>query len=288
LPPTGAEREPGLAPAATPLRFVLLELLMRPIGPWQVRVPILVLAGLGLLDRRILLAPWTWFGLAALTGLRVVLDWPLPDNHAYLLSYTCLAIGLASVAPLPAPTLARASRWLIGLAFALAVLWKAFLAPEYVDGRFFRVTLMTDDRFAHATMFFGGIDQAQLETNREALAGLPEGAELLDPPQLVEPNRFKVFAWLATWGTLVLEGAVALAFLLPVAGWLRHVSLLGFVALTYAFAPVAGFGWLLLALGLTMCGSNERAFRIAYVTLFFVVLVHAEISWIAILLSLRS
>lgn len=285
---TGSESEPGLGSAAVALRLVLLELLLRPIGPWQVRVPILVLAGLGLLDRRVLFTPWTWFGLAALTGLRVVLDWPLPDNHAYLATYTCLAVGVSSLAPLPAATLARASRWLIGVAFAFAVLWKAVLAPEYRDGRFFRVTLLTDDRFAYGTMLFGGLSDEELLLDREALVALPQGAEPLEPLRLVMPPRFQVFAMLATWGTLLLEAAVALAFLLPTRAWLRHLGLLAFVGITYSFAPVAGFGWLLLALGLAQCRPEERRTRIAYVALFFVVLVHAEVSWTGLVLSMRS
>jgi hypothetical protein len=48
----------------------------------------------------------------------------------------------------PAHTLAFNSRSLIGLAFTLAVLWKAVLSPDFLDGRFFRVTLLTDPREA--------------------------------------------------------------------------------------------------------------------------------------------
>ena len=67
------------------------------------------------------------------------------------------ASGWRCRVPAPATTLATSSRWLLGAAFAMAVLWKAVLSPDYVDGRFFRVTLLTDERFADAALLFGGL-----------------------------------------------------------------------------------------------------------------------------------
>ena len=88
--------------------------------------------------------PLLWLGLASLTGIRVIADWPLSDNHAYLLSYWCLACGLAGLSDNPQRYLARNARWLIGLAFAWALLWKLLLSGDYSNGVFFRVTMLTD------------------------------------------------------------------------------------------------------------------------------------------------
>ena len=77
------------------LRLVLLDLLLMPIGAWYVRPWVLGLAAVGLLVPGQLRRPWLWFALAALSGLRVLLDWQLADNHAYLLAYWCLAIAIA-------------------------------------------------------------------------------------------------------------------------------------------------------------------------------------------------
>ena len=57
----------------------------------------------------------------------------------------------------------------------MAVLWKAVLSPDYVDGRFFRVTLLTDERFADASLVFGGLSRDQMAQNRKFLEPLPEG-----------------------------------------------------------------------------------------------------------------
>jgi hypothetical protein len=265
-----------------PFRLTLIHLLLRPMGPWPVRATILGLAAAGLLSRRVLTAPATWLALAGATAARLVVEWPLPDNHIYLLAYWCAAAALALALPVPAPLLARSSRALIGLAFACAVIWKAGLSEDYLDGRFFRVTFLTDDRFADAARLVGGLSEEQLEENRRFLAPLPAGAELLHPPRLFEPPRLRAFAWAATWCGLALEAVVATLYLLPGSGRrerLRHVALLAFCVVTYAVAPVAGFGWLLLVMGLATAGPEDRLLIRAYVVAFLLVLVYSEVPW---------
>ena len=185
----------NFGPAELALRLTAIDLLLRPMGPWGVRPLILAIAGLALLLPRVLRAPATWYALAGLVTARVVADWPLPDNHIYLLAYWCLAVALALGAGAEgARVLGLSSRLLIGLAFLMAVVWKGALSPDYLDGRFFRVTLLTDERFTDATLLLGGLTGEQLDGNREYLSPLPEGAELLDPPPFVEPRAFR---WLA-------------------------------------------------------------------------------------------
>jgi hypothetical protein len=227
--------------------------------------------------------------VALLVGVRIADDWPLADNHIYLLAYWCLAVALAMRNPNPGIALARQSRWLLGLAFALAVLWKAVLSPDFLDGRFFRVTLLTDPRFGEAAMLVGGLTQDQLDQNRQALRALPDGAELLDAPQVVEPARLRALAVVSTWGILALEASVAFAMFMPgsrATMILRHGALLVFCLVTYAFAPVAGFGWLLLVMGLAQCTENDRWLGYAYVTTFFLVLFYSEVPWAGLLLDL--
>lgn len=87
-------------------------------------------------------------------------------------------------------------------------MWKAVLSPDYLDGRFFRVTLLTDPRLADAAMLIGRVPAEQLEHNRLALEPLPAGAELLTPPMIVEPPRLRFLARVSTWGVLGLEAAI--------------------------------------------------------------------------------
>jgi hypothetical protein len=270
----------------TALRLTAIILLLRPMGPWYVLPVILGLAALALISPAVLRAPATWMAQAFLIALRIAEDWPLADNHIYLLAYWCLAAALALGTNEVSEVLATSSRRLVGLAFALAALWKGLLSEDYLDGRFFRVTIQTDPRFADVARLVGGLSSEQLEQNRVALQALPGGAELLHPLQLTEPWRLQLFATGATWGVLGLEILVATAFLTRAASqpnWLKHGLLLLFCFVTYAFAPVAGFGWMLLVLGLAQCDEADRALRTTYVAAFLLVLVYAEVPWAGLL-----
>ena len=258
------------------LQLTALTLLMRPMGPWPIRVAILSLAAVALLSSPVLLSPRTWLLFAALVATRIALDWPLADNHIYLLAYWCLAIALAVGRPDVAATLGRRAALLLGAAFTMALLWKVVLSDDYLDGRFFRVTLLTDDRFVPAVERIGGISRAEIGHNRETLSPLPEGAELLDPAPLVEPPAFRTLVNVSTFGALATEAAVVvgcIAVLIGASPLVLHVPLLLFCAVTYGVAPVAGFGWLLLSMGSAL-RPGRRNLTAAYVGLWCLVLVY--------------
>ena len=272
----------------TALRLTAIALLLRPMGPWFVRPVILAAAVVVLIYPKALRQWQVWAALSVMTALRIADDWPLADNHIYLLGYWLLAVSLALRSQDAAATLAAASRSLIGLAFVFAVLWKAALSPDFIDGRFFRVTLVTDPRFAAAARMIGGLSDEQLKAAREAMALLPQGAELLNPPALVEPERLRLFAIASTWGVLVMESLVALLMLsrARLAGSLRHIVLLSFCAVTYAFAPVAGFGWLLIVMGLGQVEARQIWLARLYQLTFLVVLFYDEVPWAELMLNL--
>jgi hypothetical protein len=239
-----------------------IVLLLRPPDLWWLAAASTLTAGLVLLFPRVRQSPRTWGAATTIVCARVLAAWPLADNHIYLLAYWCLAITLALGSHTPADILRPASRWLLGAAFAFAVLWKALLSPDYVDGRFFRVTLLTDDRFADVLMTVGGLTPDQVRLARNALAPLPDGAERVEDEQLTEPPAVRRLAMFATWTGLSLEAAIAVLCLLP-AGRLartRHGAILAFLVTTYA-----------------QCRENERRYLPAYIAVFFVVMVFSEL-----------
>jgi hypothetical protein len=136
------------------------------------------------------------------------------------------------------------------------------------------VTLSTDDRFAPIARAAGLTDD-QIAANREALEPLPAGAEALNGPVLTEPPMLRRVAALLTWGGLALELLVAVSFLAP-PGLPAHASLLAFCLLTYAIAPVAGFGWLVAVLGLATWPEDRLRLRLAYVAAFALILLYSE------------
>ena len=286
-----ARRQPALAfddcSLGITLRLTAITLLLRPMGPWFVLPIVLAAAALVLIFPRVLSTPAVWLGISVAIALRIADDWPLADNHIYLFAYWALAIALSLRTSDVSSALAFTSRWLIGLAFVFAVCWKAFLSPDFIDGRFVRVTLLTDPRFGEAAMLIGGLTPQQLDADREALTPLPEGAELINPPAVIEPPRLRVIATLSTWAILCLEACVAILMLLPPdtsISALRHAALLTFCGVTYAFAPVAGFGWLLLVMGIAQIGARQIWLRRVYVGAFLVVLFYSEVPWANLLL----
>ena len=272
------------------LRLTLLDLLLRPIGDWFLRPVILGLATLGIVLPGQLRHPLVWIFLAILTTLRVILNWPMADNHAYLLSYWCLAVALALVSRDPRACLVLNARLLIGLAFACATLWKVLLSPDYLDGRFFRVLLLTDLRFEGFTRIVGGLTPELLESLRAFVTQHVDGQFIAGPDAPQEPTRFLWLAYVMTWWTVLLESAVAVTFLWPFRGamaqW-RQVALVLFCTTTYAVAPVEGFGWLLIAMGIAQCDPAWRKTRLLYLAVFLLILFYRD-EWVTQLLELSS
>ncbi len=266
---------------AIALRLTLLDLLLAPIGQWSVRAPVLLIASAGLLHGGVLRSPLTWLMLAGLSAWRVLADWPMSDNHAYLLSYWCLAIFIALLSIRPPRSLARSARLMIGLVFAFAILWKGALSPDYNDDRFFRTLLLLDSRFEDITLSIGGMREESLDDARELLENDLHDSERIAPASL-ESHAVRRLATFLTWATLGIEGLVALLFLLPArfpSGRLRDWALLAFCAGTYAIAPVPGFGWLLLSMGIAQCPDDARSTRWLYLACFALVLLHEHVPW---------
>lgn len=258
--------------------LVLADLVLQPIGAGWLRPAVLAVAVLGLVLPAVTRRAAFWLGLAALAALRVYTTWPLADNHAYLLIYACLAIAIALRAPEPQRALASSARLLIGLVFAFAVLWKA-ISPDFLDNRFFRVTLVLDTRLEPFTTWVGGLDGEALQERRDQLAQHVDREDAL-PPLADEPARFRTAAWAATLGTFASELALALAFLWPPGrgpSRLRDPLLIAFCAATYLVAPVSGFGWLLIALAVAQTAPDAWRTRAVYLGVFALVFLYGEL-----------
>jgi len=265
------------------LRLLLVALLFQPVGLHWLRPLFVAVAALGLLSPRALRSPALWIGLTALAIARLFSGWPNQDNHAFLLAWWLLAASLAALAGEPDRILAWNGRRLIGLAFAFATLWKLVLSPDFVDGRFFRVSLVDDHRFEDFTRLAVGLDAGQLDDLRALIHGDNDGLFVPQPDLPRPPARLFAVADVLTASTLAVEAAVAVAFLAPLGSWIaraRHLLLALFCATTYALAPVAGFGWLLLSMGVAQCEPEKERTRLVYLVAFLVVLFATRWPWL--------
>jgi hypothetical protein len=264
-------RWPSIKPLRDlPLLTVVLLLTSAP-DQWYLRAPLIALFALGVVFRSWLVRPQFWYVVATLLGATVYLNWESSDNHKYLFVYWCLALCCAFSLPKheQQEALALTSRWLIGLCMLLAAVWK-LATPDYTSGTFFHYETLCDGRLASFVAWLTGMTPESLAANRELreliqsghLRGLAiQSVTLADSPRLV---------WLAqgmTWWTVAIEGILAVLFLAPDKpriSAVRNAALLLFAATTYFVAPVRGFGWMLMLLGMAQCRDDQRGLRLAY------------------------
>jgi len=272
-----------ISPFELAAKLTLLALLLSPVGDWAIRSFVLILAVAGLLLPPLWRSATLWLLLALLTAVRFWLDWPLADNHAYLLSYWCLALGLAAWKQDPR-MLALSARLLIGPMFALAA-WQKWTSPDFVNGVFFQTTFLLDDRFEDFTLLFTSVTYEQIELARDYLEGDYRTGAPAEGLPFVLPTSFSVLLWLLTAWNLFEQTLVAITFLAPTnsrLGRLRDVALLLFCYTIYAVVPVVSFGWLLLAMGVSQ-SRPSTALRVAYLGAFVMLVFYVEVPWAGLL-----
>jgi hypothetical protein len=266
------------------LRALLLVLLLdAPLFWWQ-RVPLQIVCGLALLWPALARDARTWAVVTLLSAWPLLWNWPFSDNHDYLRACTALAVTLALTTAEPAPALRTSARLLVAVVFFFATLWKVALSPDWLDGTFFRVTLLSDPRFHALAVLAGGVRWETLDAFDAALTAFLSGGAGW-PGAFVEPAGLRPLALALTGWTAAIEAALALAFLWPRFARFRNALLIAFGASTFAFATVRGFGFLLMALGLAQCEDDERRTRLAYVATLFLIEAYRSVPWSRMLID---
>jgi hypothetical protein len=203
-----------------------------------------------------------WFAVAAALATWNFTHWHSLDNHVLFTNTWTACMGFALLSDDPRGALAHNGRMAIGLCFLYACIWKLG-TPAYVAGDFFEFSLLTDDRFRAASEWAGGLSNDMWEANQSALGGLYGTDTASVFAQLESTDRVATVGRLLTWCGLLLEAAIAAAFLLPLRGKarrIRSVALATFAATAYAIVPVSGFGALLMTMAAAQA-DDDRARR---------------------------
>ena len=267
-----------MQPLELSARLTLLALLFTHIGSWHIRPLVLLLAGYGLLAPGGYRSPLLWLALAGLTGWRVMVDWPLADNHAYLLVYWSLALAIAMAVRDSAKSLAYQARWLIGLVFFIAVIQK-WSTVNFVDGTFFSTIYLLDPRFEDLTVLLTPLTYDDIDAARQVMQTKYHIALYASLPFTV-PTSLWILAGFSTWWSILEQSAVAITFLAPAGSWLyqrRDLFLILFCLTAYAVAPVAGFGWLLIAMAVSQCETGRT--RSVYLLSFALLTIYYYMPW---------
>jgi hypothetical protein len=265
-------------------KLTLLTLLLSPVGNWFIRPFTLGLCVVGLFVSGMWRSSFLWAALALLTGVRFYIDWPLADNHAYLLSYWCLAFAVSAWLG-NRDILIKNARYLIGLTFAFAALQK-WISPDYVNGVFFLTTFLLDERFEEFVLLFSSISFDQIETARDFLEDDYRSTVAPDTLPFVIPASLWWLAILSTAWNLFEQTLIAIAFLVPKdsrLGRIRDPVLLVFCFSIYAVVPVVSFGWIILAMGVAQSDEESPAIRYWYIFAFLVLIFYYEVPWAELL-----
>ena len=237
---------------------------------WFIRIPTLTLGVAGILHRPLARRAGYWFAMAGVLAVGHLVIWDTIDNHKYLMTYWCLALGIAFLTPRPLRTISVNARLLVGLCFLFATVWK-LASPEFRDGTFFHFILVTDPRFRGIAEIVGGVSTTLTASNTAALEGLRRFSGALDSVALHSSQRIEWLAAFMTAWTIAVEGLAAVAFLWPEGKGISKVRdfvLIGFLITTYPIASVIGFGWLLVAMGLAQSTRTILQVRTLYVLMF--------------------
>lgn len=255
-------------------RLTLILLITRPISSRSVLTVLCIVA---ILLPAFYRSAYFWLLVTGAMFAAVLTRWYEVDNHVYLMTYWCLALCLALAGSNPRRVLRINARLLIGLCFLFAAFWKG-TSDDFLTGEFFQHTLLTDVRFKNFASFAGGIPEEAFRENAKGLAQLASPDSRLESIQLRGSPELESLSVALTWMTIGLEGLIALAFLCP-SGYLlskwRHALLLAFGLGTYALAPVVGFGWLLMVMGLSQCSQEQEKTRAFYLITFLVIQIYS-------------
>lgn len=243
------------------LRLTTILLLLHSIDHWLwTMLPEKLLALAMLIYTPLVRDRWAWLAMGVFLVVNNLWHWSTLVNHEYLYTYWVLVCVLAVWSRTPKQVLRWNARWIIGLCFMFATLWK-FIGGEYLDGSFLHLTFLLDHRLAMGAFLFGGLDLTTLAENRQIFEALQASGAVLEPQQLTTTTRMAVASIVLSYWTILIEGLVAASFLLPIR-WLyqkRDWLLFIFVLTTYTVIPVLGFGALLMVMGMIQTKSNSIA-----------------------------
>ena len=253
--------------------LTIIALMLYVDRAWFVRIPITMLAIVGVLSAPLRGRTEYWYFVTIVIVTGIITNWANADNHYFLMAYWSLAIMISTRTPCPAATRAHMARLLIAGCFSLAVIQKIF-SQEFMSGDFLYFSVLLDSRFdLVGRALFGTQGWGEVAAHNAMAMASMQSAAL--PAMLAAPQGLANIAAPASWFLLSLEVATAAAFLVPRRGIRRDVMLISFALLTYFIAPVLGFALILLAMGLAQTDGDERI-RIAY--LLTAVLIHIGIA----------
>lgn len=264
------------------LVLTLINIMLWGTSQWYTGIGLYSLCLPALVYRKLRHSPWLWVGICLLFIHKILINWAWADNHKYVMTYwsSAIAISLAVDQRRRNEVIATNARLILGLSMLFATIWKA-IAPEYMSGAFFEVLFLTDRRFDGTIALLTDLTYGELLENQMRLEYLRSGyMDWIEPQsqQLNSSELVRTIALIATWWTVLIEGAKGVLFLIPWNGktifLLRNIALLAFLFTTYIIAPVPGFGCSLACMGMATCLDRGDGWYRLYQLAFLLVILY--------------
>ena len=252
---------------------IYLALIVFCLERWPDQPQLVMLCAFALLVRRMAVSGIYWAVITFVFIATHWMTWYHTDNHAYLFFYWCIAITLCLFTDKPEESLAKSARWLLAFVFGLSTFWK-LTSVEFLSGNFIEYTLLADARLSPVALLLG-LNGETLIANREILANYMYAGDLSGVAYLSTTKAVPVAAKLVAWWMLLLQAAVAVAFLLPdrlVNTFWRHAPMLVFLYTTYPIAQVSGFGFTLTGIALCQLKPGSKPIYLALYLLAFLMI----------------
>lgn len=245
------------------LKLTLLLLLLYPPGSPTLGAVVQVGCGAMLLLPRLLHVPSLWALLAMAVLVGTAKEWYVTDNHRFLIAYWVGACAIAVRLRNGEGFLRHTAAVLVGLVFLCATTWK-LIAGQYIDGSFFYLTLLIDNRLQNVGSLIAGWKVAEAKDIREAVGFLGHMGATDVAVTIGGPAMLKLAALIMSWLALAVEATVGVCHILtsPTVYRLRQYSLIGFCFGTYYLMPVPGFAFILCVLGFSACRPDDDSMRL--------------------------
>lgn len=232
-------------------------------GIWYLALPLAVIGIAGLLLRPLLANSSYWLAMSAFAAFACFRNWHLVENDMFLATYWAIALHCSLLTRTPRETAGSQARWLTVLFMAIGCAWK-FSSPDYLNGTFFKAALLTDGRLAGLSRVLAGVSASSQHMNGVRIAELGAFDATAVAVPILGGARLALAAGLLTWGTLALQALVTLVFVAPPRPFLARLKiplLLALVLTVTALSKTAGFGWILLAMGVAHTSTDDRRGR---------------------------
>jgi hypothetical protein len=218
---------------------------------WAFSIPFTALFGFALFYPNLRVSWMFWSVTTALLGFLIGQLWASEGNAMFLFFYTGLTLTLALTSKNTWEVVRINARYLIGLVFLLATLWKVF-SPDFMSSKFMEYILLEDTRIAPVAVLLTSLRTEDVRKNQEQLLQLPETSIVLK----TAPN-VRELAILLTYLTILVEGLVAFTFLLPVKPFVRDGMLVAFLVGSYLTVTVPSFGMIIACLGFAQTPNSR-------------------------------